>query len=104
MVLHSYFPPDIRIEKEAKILLKSGHKIFLLSLRKEKMLVKELVNGINVIRIFPQKTFLSKIKTIFRFNLFFDRPFWKNALEKVHGTLLVLKLQIHANNFLYFLY
>jgi hypothetical protein len=32
MVLDRVFPPDIRVEKEARGLIKAGHELFLLSL------------------------------------------------------------------------
>ena len=51
MVLNKKFPPDIRVEKEARSLLKQGHNIYLLASREGDEEEVEEVFGINVIRI-----------------------------------------------------
>lgn len=81
MVLASYFPPDIRVEKEARALISAGHKIYLLSLGKNGMPAIEDVNGINVIRVFPRVSFLNRVWRFLWFNVFFDDSFWKRSLE-----------------------
>lgn len=83
MVLDSYFPPDIRVEKEARALISAGHRIFLLSLGKEGMPAVENINGINVIRVFPHESFLNRVWISFWFNVFFDDSLWKRSLEDV---------------------
>ncbi|MBA7679021.1 hypothetical protein ES703_87302 [subsurface metagenome] len=62
MVLYSKFPPDIRIEKEARTLLNAGHKVYLLSYTQEnEQKSEEVVNGIHVRRIPPPWLKLSPI-------------------------------------------
>ncbi len=46
-------PPDIRVEKETKTLLKANHEVLFLSLDKEGVPSEELVEGIRVIRRSP---------------------------------------------------
>ena len=81
MVLESYFPPDIRVEKEAKALISAGYEIYLLSLGKKGMPKRENINGINIIRVFPSESFLSKAWRHFWFSIFFDNPLWKRCLQ-----------------------
>jgi len=81
MVLDSYFPPDIRVEKEARALLSAGHKIYLLSSGKKGMPAVENINGINVIRVFPPENFLNRVWGFLWFNVFFDNILWKRSLE-----------------------
>ena len=51
MFLEGYFPPDIRVEKEAEALLSAGHRIFLISQGKKGLPAFEKINNINVIRV-----------------------------------------------------
>jgi len=83
MVLESYFPPDIRVEKEAKALISAGYEIYLLSLGKKGMPERENINGINIIRIFPPQNFLGKAWRYSWFSIFFDNPLWKRCLQNV---------------------
>ena len=81
VVLNSYFPPEIRLEKEARALFRAGHRIFLLSLGKRGMPTIEDVNGIKTARIYPSENIFSRVWNIICFNVFFEMPLWRNALE-----------------------
>lgn len=81
MLLDRFFPPDIRIEKEARSLLKAGHEVFLLSAGKKDMPNEETVEGIRVIRKKLPKNFPRRAWNFFCFQVFFIHPFWKKALE-----------------------
>ncbi|MHC1577405.1 MAG: glycosyltransferase family 4 protein [Candidatus Methanospirareceae archaeon] len=91
MVLGSFFPPDIRVEKEARALISAGHRIFLLSLGKKSMPAVEDIKGINVIRVFPAESFLNRMRRFLWFNIFFDDSFWKRSLE---GVIKQYKIEI----------
>jgi len=51
MLLNAPYPADIRIKKETGALLKAGHQIHLLCLRRKNEPDTELVEGIQVHRI-----------------------------------------------------
>jgi glycosyltransferase involved in cell wall biosynthesis len=73
MLLQKDFPPDIRVEKEAKSLIKAGFEVHLLcknSISKE----DEKIQGIAVHRIKPRSKILF-IRKLINFPLFFN-PFW----------------------------
>jgi glycosyltransferase involved in cell wall biosynthesis len=95
MFLERYFPPDIRVEKEARALLKAGHEIFLVCANKDNDLIEKEFQGIKVI-YFPIK--FKSIKWYFfylQFLIFFVHPFWKRALEKIIKQYEIQALHIH---------
>ena len=52
MVLSNHsFPPDGRVEREARDLIRDGHELFLIAKRFSNQPAFEIVNGVNVIRI-----------------------------------------------------
>lgn len=96
MVLEDrYFPPDIRVEKEARALLNAGHKIILLSLGREGGLLVEDVRGIQVIRILPPKNILSRLHRFIPFSLFFVDSFWKAVLEDIMKHYKIDVIHVH---------
>jgi len=95
MILERYFPPDIRVEKEARSLIRAGHNIYLLSLGKTGMPSTENVNGINVIRILPPKDFINKVTRFFWFNLFFENIFWEKNLECIVKQYKIDIIHVH---------
>ena len=95
MVLDSYFPPDIRVEKEARALIRAGHEIYLLSLGKEGKPFIENFNGINVIRISPPESFLDRLLNFAYFTIFFDSPFWKKALTNIIEQYNIDVIHVH---------
>jgi len=95
MVLNSYFPPDIRVEKEARALLSAGHKIYLLSLGKRGMSEKEVIGGIKVIRIFPSEIIFNIVKRYSVFGIFFIDLLWKRNLSKVIKRYKIDIIHVH---------
>lgn len=95
MVLYGYFPPDIRVEKEARALIKEGHRLFLLSLGKKELPAVEDFNGITVIRVFPHETFLKRIWNFLWFKLFFENPLWKKALGEIIEQYKIDVIHVH---------
>jgi len=90
-----YFPPDIRVEKEARALLSAGHEIFLLSQGKKEMPLVEAVNGINVIRVLPSEKFLNRMHNFLWFDVFFTDIFWKKALKNTVKQYNIDVLHVH---------
>lgn len=97
MVLEEKFPPDIRVEKEARTLLKAGHELSLLSLGVNGKPGEEVVEGIKVIRteLLPPKKMLRHAWDDFRFTFNFIDPFWKKALFKAVEQEKPQALHIH---------
>jgi hypothetical protein len=95
MLLHRFFPPDIRVEKEARSLLKAGHEVFLLSASKGDMPDEEMVEGIKVIRNRWPKFFPRRVWNFFYFQVFFIHPFWKKALEDAVKQYEIQAIHVH---------
>jgi glycosyltransferase involved in cell wall biosynthesis len=81
MVLNNQFPPDRRIAKEAKSLIKAGHEITLISWMNGQGIERERIEGIDVIRV-PQDP-ITKVTNFFCLNLFFVSPQLRGALNRV---------------------
>ena len=56
MILDNFFPPDIRVEKEAHTLIEAGHTVTLMCRNRGGQPVSETIDGIHVVRI-PYKPF-----------------------------------------------
>ena len=97
MLLHRFFPPDIRVEKEARTLLKAGHELFLLSLGRDGLPDEEIVDGIRVIRHqLPEKKPLPiRAWDYFRLLVFFIHPVWTKVLEDTVRKYQIEALHIH---------
>ncbi len=82
MLLDRIFPPDIRVEKEARTLLEAGHELSLLSLGADGKPREEVVEGIKVIRteLPPPKTILRRAWDHLGFTFNFIDNFWQKAL------------------------
>lgn len=95
MLLGGFFPPDIRVEKEARSLLKAGYEVFLLSASKGDMPNEETVEGIKVIRKKLPQNFPRRAWNFFCFQVFFIHPFWKKALEDAVKQYRVDAVHVH---------
>ncbi len=95
MLLRGFFPPDIRVEKEARSLLKGGYEVFLLSANKGDMANEETVEGIKVIRKKLPQDFPGRAWIFFCFQVSFIHPFWKKALEDAVKQYRVDAIHVH---------
>jgi glycosyltransferase involved in cell wall biosynthesis len=97
MLLDKEFPPDIRVEKEARTLIKAGHELSLLSLGISGKPRGEIIEGIKVIRTeLPlPKTVLGRVWDEFRFTFNFIDPFWREALVRAVKREKPQVLHIH---------
>ncbi len=98
MILRGYFPPDIRVEKEAAALIKAGFFVYILCLNRGEERREEIVKGIYIKRILPQNNFF--IKIILRINdlihgLFFIHILWAKEIKKFNKKNNVELLHIH---------
>lgn len=82
MILEDYYPDDIRITKEAEVLISNGYEVYLLCMKKEYEKVCEVVDGITVLRVeLPIK---QTLKGLFyrAINAFIFKHFlWEKAIE-----------------------
>ncbi len=92
MVLQGDFPPDIRIEKEARTLIQAGHEVHLVC-RNKKMQNSEIVlDGINIHRL---RQFKNKAaNNIFTIPLFIN-PVWYFRIKEIVKKHKIEVLHIH---------
>ncbi len=90
MVLASRFPPDVRVEREARALLRAGHELHLLCYGREGDPAQENWEGMTVHRIRVTRALrplFRKVNAALRVVSFVDR-YWARNLERlvsVHG-------------------
>lgn len=94
MILDKKFPPDIRVEKEAKALIEAGHDIYLLSMAEKGVQSFENISGIHVIRMFPKDSFFYRLMRYLGYNLLLFRP-WRLALERVITKYNINVVHVH---------
>ena len=96
MVLQNRFPPDIRVEKEARALINEGYRIYLLTEESKGSGKEEMVNGIYVRRVLIKKkgNFLGKIDTLWLL-LTFQHRVWEREIEKFVRDFKIEVLHIH---------
>jgi len=95
MCLGNTFPPDIRVEKEARVLTQAGHDVFVLSPCKEGSPVEENIGYATVLRRIPQQPFL---KRAWRFAHMVFRgidPLWKSHIADVVSKLNIEAIHVH---------
>jgi glycosyltransferase involved in cell wall biosynthesis len=100
MVLGNKFPPDIRIEKEVRILLSTGHRLHLLAYMsgKPKELLEEEIEGLTVRRIPMEPDQLPTARrslNSLRFYLTFTNAYWASHIERYVQDFRINVLHIH---------
>jgi glycosyltransferase involved in cell wall biosynthesis len=82
MVLDHVFPPDVRVEKEARTLLKAGHEVSILSKGIDDQPGEEFIGGLKIMRteLPPVKNIFGRVWSEFLFALNFVDHFWQKAL------------------------
>ena len=94
MVLDRPFPPDHRVEKEAKSLIANRHEVHLLSLHHGHMKTYEQIHGINVHRVYIPKKIFKKLSAAINVLPFYNW-FWKRFIGKKVDALGIQVLHIH---------
>ena len=81
MVLEVDFPPDIRVEKEAKTLIENGYEVTVACFTKDKTKGDENYNGIHIKRKYiPTLTYKSSVGAL-KYPLYFN--FWRKYLNSI---------------------
>lgn len=94
MVLGKPYPPDIRVDKEVRMLLEGGHQVYLFCKRGE---TKEERGQAKIgIRHFqpPDNVLLRKFDSLC-FHLAFRKPLWQRENERFVGDFSIDVLHIH---------
>lgn len=94
MVIFAPFPPDIRVEKEARTLIAAGHKIVILSLGRKGIKEIEELNGITILRIYPKNLF-RRIFDFLCFNLFFVNFLWRHKISETVEKYNINAIHVH---------
>lgn len=95
MVLQSNFPPDIRIEKEAKALVEAGYNVFILARYDKGQKKEETIKGVRVRRVnITAKYFPKKLQSL-RFYFGFKDSFWEREIKKLVNDFGIEVLHIH---------
>jgi glycosyltransferase involved in cell wall biosynthesis len=100
MVLGSKFPPDIRIEKEVRTLLSTGHRLHLLAYMsgKPEELPEEEIEGLKVRRILREPDQLPTARrslNSLRFYLTFTNAYWASHIERYVQDFRINVLHVH---------
>ena len=92
MVLQGDFPPDIRIEKEARTLIQAGHEVHLVCRNKKMQQAEVTHDGIKVHRLHPYKN--KSWNNILTVPLFFN-PVWYFRIKEIVKQYQIEVLHIH---------
>lgn len=94
MILDEFFPPDIRVEKEAKCLLKNGHEVHLICRNEKIKNNEEIVAGIEVHRLFSLGQLLNKLCG-FIYSLSFIHLRWLFNIKSIAKKYSIEVLHVH---------
>lgn len=94
MILQSDYPPDIRLNKEFKTLIKAGYHIFLLCNNNKNFPQTEKLNGATIIRL-PKFSFLPfTVQKFLRLPTFFS-PLWFSFACKIIKKYKIDAIHVH---------
>ncbi|MHB2147911.1 glycosyltransferase family 4 protein [Calditrichota bacterium LG25] len=94
MILDREFPPDHRVEKEAKSLIKNGHEVHLFCFNHGHLKSEETINGIKVHRFFLSRQLFKKLYALINvFPLY--NMFWKRKLMGQIKKYDIQALHVH---------
>ena len=94
MILENTFPPDVRVEKEALSLIKSGHKVFILCYSLDKKPNYENYKSIIVYRFQINKVLRNKLAGLHLILPFYQK-LWEYHIKKIIKTNKIDILHIH---------
>lgn len=94
MVLDNYYPPDIRVSKEANTLIKHGFDVNLLCWGSKTSLEREIIDGLKVFRLARLYGF-KKFKGILNYYINFVNPIWLKMIDKIVREIGADILHVH---------
>ena len=97
MVLHTRFPPDIRVEKEARSLIAAGHGVYLLTPPLSGRPEREEIDGITVQRTTAMMSTIPVARELnsLKFYLSFRNDVWRKEIAKFVDDSKIDVLHIH---------
>ena len=96
MLLHEFYPNDIRVTKEATALINAGFDVHLICLKRAKESKFEIVNGIKIHRLsFAQTFFWRGIWDILLVAFGFFQPIFYKKLSSLHQKEQFHALHVH---------
>lgn len=94
MVWDGDYPWDVRVEKICKTLIENGHEAYLVCRNSKGLSRREVIDGINVRRIFALPPTFSRINYAITFPLFFS-PFWtreiRAAVREISPDVVIIR-------------
>lgn len=95
MIFDKFFPPDIRVEKEARLLGQAGHQIFIFSKKEGASPIEEKAEDYAIVRFDPNefKT-LKSIAHDFKVIFFLD-PVWRKGIDRFVGRYGIEAIHVH---------
>jgi glycosyltransferase involved in cell wall biosynthesis len=81
MLLTNEFPPDSRVEKEARTLINAGHTVFILCLKFKKNIPNENYKGIHIVRAYISRKVHKKLFALV-ISVPFYRWFWRKQIDQ----------------------
>ncbi|MHA1381239.1 MAG: glycosyltransferase family 4 protein [Candidatus Helarchaeota archaeon] len=82
MILNKKFPPDIRVEKEARALVKGGFNVCLLCERKKGQPIRERLNGLKIHRGPNISGFIKRKVDFWLTHFTFINLFWRSYIRR----------------------
>ena len=95
MLLHEFYPNDIRVSKEAKSLIISGFDIHMLCLGRKNEASSEVVNGIHVHRVAIAQTFFWRGIWDIVLAFSFSQPIFKRKLRQLQKKECFVAFHVH---------
>lgn len=97
MILETPFPPDIRVEKEARALIAGGHEVLLLCGHKEGQLINDEYEGLRIIRFADNAagSKMSKVRRILSHWRTKRIKRWETAIDDFVNKSKIEALHIH---------
>jgi len=95
MVLHTFYPPDIRVDKEMRMLSEAGHRLFLLCRGREQVGDEHREDGITVRYLCFPKNFAFRALNSARFYLTFRSLFWERECARFVRDFQLNALHVH---------
>lgn len=95
MLLHEFYPNDIRVSKEVKTLIGAGFEIHLLCLGKKGEQKDEMVNGTSIHRIPIAQTFFWRGIWDILLSINFLQPFFYKKLKQLHKKEQFSAFHVH---------